>query len=200
MKEILVIRHGETDWNAQGRLQGTLDTPLNNQGIKQARAAAQTLKEHGISVIYASPLLRARITAEIISEAIGVPIVFREQLREKDFGAMQGLRLDEIDALYGDQVWAQKSLLDAAPPGGESNRDVILRLEPVIEEIKGLGQRVLVVTHGAVARLLYRILTEPEEEAFLRFRLHNCEVLEFKPRPAGIYLCETLKVHPLEVV
>lgn len=200
MKEILVIRHGETDWNAEGRLQGTMDTPLNSQGIRQARAAAQTLKKHDIRIIYASPLLRARITAEIISEAIGVPIVFREELREKDFGAMQGLRLDEIHALYGDQTWAQKSLLDAAPPGGESNRDVLQRLKPVIEEIQELGQRVLIVTHGAVARLLYRMLTEPEEEAFLQFRLHNCEVLAFKPRPLGAYLCATLHVAPLEIV
>lgn len=200
MKEILVIRHGETDWNAEGRLQGTMDTPLNSQGIQQAKAAAQALKGQGIRIIYASPLSRARITAEIISEALGVPIVFREGLKEKDFGAMQGLRLEEIDAIYGDQLWSQRSVLDAASPGGESNREVLHRLEPVIEEIKALRQRVLIVTHGAVARLLYRLLAEPEEEAFHSFRLHNCEVLAFKPLPIGSYFCETLKVSPIEAV
>lgn len=200
MNEILVIRHGETDWNAQGRLQGTMDTPLNTQGIRQAEAAAQALKGQGIRLIYASPLIRARITAEIIGKALGVPIVYRDGLKEKDFGTMQGLTLEEIDARYGEQLWSERSVLDAALPGGESNRAVLSRLEPVIEEVKALQERVLVVTHGAVARLLYRLLTQPEEEAFHRFRLHNCEILAFRPLPVGSYFCETLKVDPIEAV
>lgn len=200
MKEILVIRHGETDWNAQGRLQGTLDTSLNHRGIQQAGLAAQGLKDKGIQLVYASPMLRARKTAQIISEAIGAPITFREALREKDFGAMQGLRVDEIDTLYGDVLWEMRSVLDLAPPGGESNRDVIRRLEPVIEEIKELGQRVLIVTHGAVTRILYKMLANPEEDAFQQFRVGNCEVLAFRPVPQRPYICETLKLTPSEAV
>lgn len=200
MKEILVIRHGETDWNAQGRLQGTMDTPLNSRGIRQAEAVAQSLKDKGIHIVYASPLQRARKTAEIICEAIDVPIVFREDLREKDFGSMQGLRVDEIDAIYGDSLWEMRSVLDMAPPGGESNRDVILRLEPVIEEIKGLKQRVLIVTHGAVARILYRMLASPLDEEFQKFRMNNCEVLAFKPGTQGPYICEIMTITSSEVV
>ncbi len=200
MKEILVIRHGETDWNAQGRLQGILDTPLNSNGLRQAQEAGHSLKSQGIQCIYASPMLRARKTAEIISETIGVPLVFREDLREKDFGEMQGLRVDEIDALYGDMLWEMRSILDLAPPGGESSREVIERLEPVIEEIEGLGQRVLIVTHGAVARVLYKMLAEPEEDLFHQFKLDNCEILTFKPVPQGRYICETLRLIPSEIV
>lgn len=200
MNEILVIRHGETDWNAQGRLQGTLDTPLNNRGLKQAALAARLLKERDIQVIYASPMLRARRTAEIISEAIGAPVVFRDGLREKDFGAMQGLRVDEIDALYGGMLWEMRSVLDLAPPGGESSTDVIQRLIPVIEEIKALKQRTLIVTHGAVARVLYGMLASPEEEAFHQFKLDNCEVLSFTPVPEGPYRCITLREPPSEIV
>lgn len=199
MKEILVIRHGETDWNAQGRLQGTLDTPLNSRGIQQASVAAHSLKDQEIQVIYASPMLRARKTAEIISETIGAPLIFREELREKDFGDMQGLRVDEIDALYGDLLWEMRSVLDLAPPGGESSTEVILRLKPVIEEIKALKKRVLIVTHGAVARVLYRLLVEPEDETFDQFKLDNCEILMFRPLHQGPYICESLWITPSEV-
>lgn len=200
MTEILVIRHGETDWNAEGRLQGTLDTPLNRRGLQQAEEAARGLRTLGIQVIYASPMQRARKTAEIISGIIGAPIVFKENLREKDFGAMQGLRTDEIDALYGETLWDIRSVLDMAPPGGETNREVILRLQPVLEEISSLRQRVLIVTHGAVARVLYKMLAQPEEEAFRQFRLDNCEVLTFRPEPKGAYICESLALIPSEVV
>lgn len=199
MKEILVIRHGETDWNAQGRLQGTLDTPLNSRGIQQASVAAHSLKDQGIQVIYASPMLRARKTAEIISETIGAPLIFREELREKDFGDIQGLRADEIDALYGDLLWEMRSVLDLAPPGGESSTEVILRLKPVIEEIVALKKRVLIVTHGAVARVLYRLLVEPEDEAFNQFKLNNCEILMFRHLNQGPYICESLWITPSEV-
>lgn len=200
MKEILLIRHGETDWNAEGRLQGTLDTPLNSNGLRQAEIAAKALKDHGIQIIYASPMLRARKTAEVIAGEIGVPVVFRENLREKDFGAMQGMRPEEIDALYGDVLCEMRSVLDLAPNGSESNREVMLRLQPVIDEISNLKERVLIVTHGAVARILYRMLAAPTEDEFHRFRLDNCEILTFRYSEEGSYRCRSVRLTPSEVV
>lgn len=200
MREILVIRHGETDWNAQGRLQGTLDTPLNQRGHRQAEAAAQALRTLGVQTIFASPMLRARKTAEIISGALGVPVVFREALREKHFGTLQGLSPEELEARYGSALWAMRTALDLAPPGGETNRQVIQRLQPVIEEIKALDQRVLLVTHGALSRVIYRMLTHADDEAFGRFRMDNCEILTFRPADEGRYTCESLGVTTEEIV
>lgn len=200
MKEILLIRHGETDWNAQGRLQGTLDTPLNGNGIWQAKIAAQALKAHGIQIIYASPMRRARKTAEVIAEATGATLVFRENLREKDFGALQGMRPEEIDAVYGDVLREMRSVLDLAPNGSESNQEVMLRLQPVIDEISALKERVLIVTHGAVARILYRMLAVPTEDEFHRFRLGNCEVLRFESSEKGSYMCRSMSLAPSEAV
>lgn len=200
MKEILLIRHGETDWNAQGRLQGTLDTPLNGNGIRQAGIAAKALKGHGIQIIYASPMLRARKTAELIAEETGASLIFRESLREKDFGAMQGMSPKEIDAVYGDVLHEMRSVLDLAPNGSESNREVMLRLQPVIDEINAVKERVLIVTHGAVARILYRMLAKPTEDEFHQFRLENCEILRFTPSEKGAYVCQSISLASSEVV
>ncbi len=200
MKEILLIRHGETDWNAQGRLQGTLDTPLNGNGVRQAEIAARALKEHGIQTIYASPMLRARKTAELIEAETGAALIIRQGLREKDFGALQGMRPEEINAEYGEILRDMRSILDLSPNGSESNREVMVRLQPVIDEISAVEKKVLIVTHGAVARILYRMLTKPTEDEFHRFRLGNCQVLGFRPSGNGNYSCRRISLATSEVV
>jgi len=190
--EILVIRHGETDYNAEGRLQGTLETELNSNGLRQAVEAAEQLKYAGISVIFSSPMIRARKTAEIIGKELDVPVVFRDALKEKCFGVGQGLLVREIQDRYGDILWEARRSLDHALPEGESNQDVIQRLDPVLREIRQnyQGKRVLVVTHGAVARVLFRMLANPTDQQFESFQMNNCEVLNFRPDSDGYYICE----------
>lgn len=194
-----MIRHGETDWNAEGRLQGTLDTPLNDQGIRQAAEAAERLRDQSIACIYASPMLRARRTAEIIAEALGVPIVYREALRERDFGVLQGLRAEEASELFGEAMTDFRTQPDAAPDGGETNRQVMLRLQPVISEISSLPHRVLTVTHGAVARVIYKMLTHADDASVSAFRLENCGVLVFGDLGNGRYSCGVLETAATDI-
>ena len=84
------LRHGETDWNAQGISQGNVDIPLNAVGVAQARAAADKLRNRGIATIVASPLSRARVTAEFVGEALGLPVALDPDLREVSFGVQEG--------------------------------------------------------------------------------------------------------------
>ena len=84
------LRHGETDWNAQGISQGNIDIPLNAVGVAQARAAAEKLRNRGIATIVASPLSRARVTAEFVGEALGLPVALDPDLREVSFGVQEG--------------------------------------------------------------------------------------------------------------
>jgi broad specificity phosphatase PhoE len=84
------LRHGETDWNAQGISQGNVDIPLNATGLAQARSAAEKLRNRGIATIVASPLSRARVTAEFVGEALGLPVAIDPDLREVSFGVQEG--------------------------------------------------------------------------------------------------------------
>ncbi|HLY88941.1 MAG TPA: histidine phosphatase family protein, partial [Acetobacteraceae bacterium] len=84
------LRHGETDWNAQGISQGNVDIPLNATGVAQARTAAQKLKGRGIATIVASPLSRAKVTAEFVGELLGLPVAIDADLREVGFGVQEG--------------------------------------------------------------------------------------------------------------
>ncbi len=86
------LRHGETDWNAQGISQGNVDIPLNATGVAQARVAAQKLKGRGIATIVASPLSRAKVTAEYVGEALGLPVAIDAPIRAVGFGVQEGSR------------------------------------------------------------------------------------------------------------
>jgi broad specificity phosphatase PhoE len=87
---LLLVRHGETDWNAEGRLQGHTDMPLNDLGRRQARALADELAGDGIEAVYSSDLARASETAEIVAERLGLPVGLDPDLREKDWGTWEG--------------------------------------------------------------------------------------------------------------
>ena len=95
-REFLFVRHGQTDWNIQGRLQGRSDQPLNSTGIAQARVSAESLVGQSVGAIVSSPLLRAHQTATIISDRLGVPVMTDDDLIERNFGAFEGQLLSEI--------------------------------------------------------------------------------------------------------
>ena len=99
MATLLLIRHGETDWNASGRLQGHTDRPLNDYGRRQARELADRLSDDAIAAIYASDLSRAKETAEIVGARLGLPVVVDADLRERNWGSWEGLTPSERDAV-----------------------------------------------------------------------------------------------------
>jgi len=137
---LLLVRHGETDWNADGRLQGQTDRPLSDFGRKQALELADELaQKEELEAIYASDLARARETAEIAGERVGLPVVLDPELREKDWGTWEGLTAVERDRV------------EFVGESTEEHQERILRALRRIAERHPTG-RVLVVTHGGSMR------------------------------------------------
>jgi broad specificity phosphatase PhoE len=136
---LLLVRHGETDWNAEGRLQGHTDRPLNEYGRRQAQRLADELAGEELEAIYSSDLARARETAEIVGERLGLPVVLDPDLREKNWGTWEGLTPVERDAV---------ELV------GESTEEHTERTLRALRRIAGRHPdgRVLVVTHGGSLR------------------------------------------------
>lgn len=140
------LRHGETDWNAQGLSQGNVDIPLNATGIAQARAAAQRLRHRGITTIVASPLSRARVTAEIAAEALGLPVALDEGLREVRFGVQEGQPMSDWFA-----NWVAGHV---TPEGAEPFAVLRGRAVAALNRATAQPPAVLVVGHGALFRAL----------------------------------------------
>lgn len=140
------LRHGETDWNAQGLSQGSIDIPLNPTGLAQARAAAQHLRHRGIKTIVASPLSRARVTAEIVAETLGLPVRIDPDLREVSWGVQEG------QAMSG---WFSEWVSGGfAPEGGETFATLRQRAVAGVNRSLAHPSAVLVVAHGALFRAL----------------------------------------------
>jgi probable phosphoglycerate mutase len=166
---LTLVRHGETDWNRERRIQGATDIPLNSTGIAQAAQTAAGLVGSGYAAVYSSPLSRALHTATIIADAVGAGMPrTHPDLRERSFGAAEGLTADEIAARFAAEV-----------PGRETRESVVLRATPVLAEIAARheGDAVLVVTHGAVISSLVRHLTHgrlpPRGEAIRNLSLSH---------------------------
>ncbi len=167
---IYFVRHGETKWNVEGRLQGGIDSALTERGRTQAFANALTLIEAvpGVTTLpfVVSPLGRARATLEIIRERIGLPddsYTVDERLAEVRFGAWEGLTFKEIESTFPEQ-WSerQRAKWTHVPPSGESFAQASERLRTWASELRG---DVVVVAHGAVGRILRGLnLGMPEEK------------------------------------
>ena len=176
---LIVVRHGETAWNVDTRIQGHLDIPLNATGLWQARQLGDALAGEAISAIYTSDLLRARRTAQAVADATGAALVDEPGLRERAFGSFQGRTFAEIEAEHPEQArrWRQRDP-DYAPDGGESLR--VLR-ERVVDTTHRLaarhpGELVLLVTHGGVLDVLYRAATRQDIQAPRTWQLGNAAI------------------------
>ena len=176
---LIVVRHGETAWNVDTRIQGHLDIPLNDTGLWQARQLGDALAGEAISAIYTSDLLRARKTAQAVADATGAALVDEPGLRERAFGSFQGRTFAEVETEHPEQArrWRQRDP-DYAPDGGESLR--VLR-ERVVDTTHRLaarhpGELVLLVTHGGVLDVLYRAATRQDIQAPRTWQLGNAAI------------------------
>jgi len=157
--ELILIRHGETAWNRERRMQGQTDTPLSDVGRAQAQAVGRRLAQHSFAALYSSDLLRAWNTAAAIAQASGHEIRREPALRERTFGMFEGLTYDEMAQRYPAEH--ARFLLrdpDYAVPGGESPRQFFERSLGCLERIAAAhaGESVVVVTHGLVLDTLFR--------------------------------------------
>lgn len=147
----VLVRHGATDWNRDGRYQGQADPPLNEQGLAQADQLARQLASQPIEALYSSDLRRARDTAERIGRALGLPVRIDPRLREIHQGAWEGMLVDDIAARYPAEWQAiQDDPLHARAPGGESVAEVARRAMDCLEDLAArhpLGP-VAIVSHG----------------------------------------------------
>jgi probable phosphoglycerate mutase len=182
MLRLLVVRHGQTDFNAERRYQGAIDVALNATGVRQAEALGQRLPMDEIDVVISSPFERALQTARIIARTLPCDVQVMEHFRERSVGVYEGLTPEEAQARYP-ELWRQAITrqLNQAPPGGETILEVGCRV------LEGLGQltkqhsneTVLLVTHAFVARMIHGIINRLSDEQFYSYRLENGEIAEY---------------------
>ncbi len=156
---LYLMRHGQTDWNLAGKVQGWNDAPLNQQGILQARLAGEKLNAEDIETVYSSDLKRARKTAEIVSAALDLPLHCTKRLREMNFGKAEGMKKTDLQAKFPYIYPAFNDLnnlerYDVRYPNGESIGEVQQRfMKFVTKLLEDRRQKVLVVTHGMLVRI-----------------------------------------------
>lgn len=182
-KEILLIRHGETDWNTERRLQGHLDIGLNAEGKRQARALGQALRAEKFDVIVASDLQRALHTAQAIAEEQGATVQVEPGLRERCYGAFEGLRHADIQERYPQDYAAwQAREFDARFPAGERDaetlREFTERAVGTVMQLAARSQarRMAIVTHGGVLECVYRAVNGVAAGAPRDFEIRNAGI------------------------
>lgn len=156
---LLVIRHGETAWNIESRIQGHIDIPLNDKGRWQAQRVAQALADEGLDAIYSSDLQRARDTAHVIADTTGLPLKLDASLRERHFGRFEGKTQVEVAAQWPQEAqrWRDRDP-SYGPEGGETLQDFYDRCLTAITRLarRHPGQSIAVVAHGGVLDCFYR--------------------------------------------
>lgn len=175
---LLLIRHGETEWNREGRVQGQLDVGLSPRGLEQARRLAAWLADEPIAAVYSSDLQRARVTAQLLAQG-QLPVATEPRVREARFGVFEGLTGPEIQAAHPEAYHAWRN--DAVrhrPPGGETLEEMRERCMAALQEHlpRHPGQTVAIVAHGGPVRIMVCGLLELPLEAYPRIRVDNTSV------------------------
>ena len=188
---ILAIRHGETAWNVDTRIQGQLDVPLNDIGRWQAHRLALAVSDEGIDVVYASDLLRAMQTAQAVAVGCGREIITDPGLRERGFGVFEGLTYAEIQQRFPEmsERWRRRDPTFGAP-GGETLRDFFDRSVATVTRLAlaHSGQTIAVVSHGGVMDALYRAAARIALDAPRSWQLGNASINRLLHTPQGFTL------------
>ena len=179
VQKVLLIRHGETDFNSEGRLQGNMPVPLNDLGRRQAHALGRFLQGCRIDTLRASPIKRSLETATIINSYLNLPLIEDGRLREIEFGIFEGFTYEEAKLRYPDAVadW-DTGYLAYKVLEGESRLDVQKRMREAWEEIttRGAESTVALVTHGsAIALFLRHMFAHPPEDPIANASITSIE-------------------------
>ena len=182
MLRLLMVRHGETEWNLQHRYQGQSDVPLSDVGRKQARVLSERLAHEGIDVAYVSDLNRAVETAEIIFSGRNVPILKEPRLREMSFGVLEGLVFDDAYARYPAEINAWLKDYNTPPPGGEKLEAFTARVTSFMNAVQSKhdGQTLLLVAHGGSLSELVRLALEMPPARRWAFAMDNASLGELQ--------------------
>ncbi|UCD69484.1 MAG: histidine phosphatase family protein [Betaproteobacteria bacterium] len=183
MTELILIRHGETDWNAEHRIQGHLDIPLNSVGLSQAKAIGKRFRDVDIDLLVSSDLRRAIQTIAPISEWRNLPVLRETRLRERHLGVLQGKTPEEAQRFVPDvfevfRCRAENAVLAEGESLSAFAERVINVLTTMTEEY--LGKRIVAVTHGGVLDIAYRHATGMLLAAPRRFPIRNASVNTFR--------------------
>lgn len=191
LTRLVLVRHGETAWNAERRMQGQIDIGLNARGRAQAAALADALGGEGLAAVVASDLQRAWYTAQPLATALGLPLHAEPGLRERHFGLLQGLTHDEIEARHPEmaRLWRTRDP-QFTPPGGESLLQFDARCRATVRRLaaRHAGQAIALVTHGGVLDLLYRAATHLALDAPRSWPLGNAAVHRLLATAEGLSL------------
>jgi broad specificity phosphatase PhoE len=186
--QILLVRHGETDWNRQNLAQGSRDIQLNPRGLAQTQAVAQALKEFPLTKIFSSELGRCSELACEVANHFGLEVEYLPKLSERKMGVFEGRDFEEMHAELRNQVLKGTDQFDAKPEGGESIRDVFERAESVAKRIDEQQGSVLVVSHGMTLAAVLAHLIAGTVRTSRAFRFQNAAITELRKRPEGIYM------------
>jgi 2,3-bisphosphoglycerate-dependent phosphoglycerate mutase len=180
---LFLFRHGETDWNREGRLQGQNDTPLNATGLAQAGVLAERLRRYRLEAVVSSDLSRALTTAQVIAEALRLPLMIERGLREVSVGRAEGMLWEEAKARFGAELterWYSDD--DVAFPGGETGFETLTRGLAALRRFAESHpyRRFAVSTHGAMVRRLVKHALPPGAPPA---RAHNAAlfILDYEP-------------------
>ncbi len=185
MKELWWIRHGETDWNLDMRIQGSSDVGLNETGISQARALARRLKGVAFDAVYASDLARAGRTAQLATS--GAEVRSDPRLRELSYGILEGARWSELTDEQADAArhWREDRLRRRLPGGGESFDDLAARVAAFVADLPAEGRFAAFAHGGTIRSALYTILGHPKESAW-HLAIDNCGVTRLRFDERGV--------------
>lgn len=177
---LIVVRHGETAWNVDTRIQGHLDIPLNDTGLWQARQVGQALADEAVAAIYSSDLQRAYATAEAVARTTGAPLTPVPGLRERSFGSFQGRTFQQIETESPEQAlrWRKRDPHFVPDGGGESLDMLRERIAVTVDGIaaRHAGEQIVLVAHGGVMDVLYRLATRLDLQAPRTWQLTNAAI------------------------
>jgi probable phosphoglycerate mutase len=183
MTEIILIRHGETDWNVEKRLQGHLDIDLNGEGERQAAALARALREERFDLIVSSDLQRAIRTAQALAASRDMQVLQDAGLRERSYGAFEGLRYTDIEQRYPDAYAAWRTReVDARYPAGQYRAETLREFSKrAVGAVLALAQqnrnrKIAIVTHGGVLECVYRAAAGIGLERLRDFEIRNAAI------------------------
>lgn len=192
MTRLLLVRHGETELNAQKRFQGQIDEPLNERGRYQVRALRERLADETLHAVYTSDLQRATETAAIIVAGRETAVIVDPRLRELSFGRWEGKTYAQIQAQEEETLAAwEADLVNTAPPGGETLRYFAGRVQQTLTAVHHThtaAESVLVVAHGGVLQLMLCAALDLPPDAYWHFRLKPASLSEIAFYPAGVII------------